>query len=123
MMRAARILLVEDDDNLRDGARDILTSIGWDVITAKDGAEALAIARKLDYAFELVLSDVVMPVMSGRQLVRQMLAERPGLRVMLMSGFDPKHDAPDPDIDLVPWIDKPFTAPQLIERVGRPRSS
>ena len=85
------ILLVEDEAPLRRLIREVLTSSGYAVLEACDGDEALrTIARRAqdDDPIDLVLSDVVMPGMSGRQLATRVRGKWPAARVLLMSGYD-----------------------------------
>jgi two-component system cell cycle sensor histidine kinase/response regulator CckA len=95
----------------------MLESAGWTVLAARNGDEALQIARDIQYKIDLVVSDIVMPVMSGRQLLREMLAERPTLSVLLISGYDSSAITEDPDTTNVPWLEKPFTTLQLLSAV------
>jgi len=114
------ILLVEDEESLRRVARRILAAAGYVVIMAAGGAQALAAAERHPDRIDLLLSDVIMPQMSGPQLAERLLRERPGTRVLFMSGFA----APllgssgrlDGDVEL---IDKPFSGPALLEKVAK----
>ena len=81
------ILLAEDDDAVRRLARDVLTSKGYTVLDASDGDEALAIARQYSGAIELLITDVVMPGLSGPDLATRLSMERPDLRVLYTSGY------------------------------------
>jgi two-component system cell cycle sensor histidine kinase/response regulator CckA len=81
------LLLVEDNDAVRTLARDALTRYGYEVLEAANGAEALLIATSQLDRIQLVLTDVVMPVMGGRELVARLTALRPDLKVVFMSGY------------------------------------
>ena len=81
------ILLAEDNDAVRTLARDALTRYGYEVLAAANGAEALLLATSQIDRIRLVLTDVVMPVMGGRELVTRLLALRPDLKVVFMSGY------------------------------------
>ena len=81
------ILLVEDDPSLRVLAAHTLESFGYTVLEANSGAEALEICRQHEGQIHLLLTDVVMPGMSGRVLAEQLLPQRPGLKVIYMSGY------------------------------------
>jgi signal transduction histidine kinase len=108
------ILLVEDECLVRDLTRRILVDAGYKVFDASSGVEALEVASKIDGPLDLLLTDVVMPNMTGKQLVEKLSAERPGLRVMYMSGyFD---DALGSDIHRH-FIAKPFHRDALLSRV------
>ena len=77
------ILLCEDEDQVRAALRRILTRVGYRVIEATNGAEALAVTGAID----LLLTDLVMPGISGRELAERLVARRPGLAVIYMSGY------------------------------------
>ncbi len=113
-----RILLVEDEAEVRVLVRDVLRQAGYDVIAAGDGEEALELARTETRTLHLLLTDVIMPKMSGRQLAARFLEQRPGTPVLYMSGYaDDKlgrHGVLDPDVEL---IQKPLTPDALLRRV------
>ena len=81
------ILLVEDDPSLRVLAVHMLQSFGYNVLEANSGTEALEICRQHEGHIQLLLTDVVMPGMSGRVLAEQLLPQRPQLKVVYMSGY------------------------------------
>jgi CheY-like chemotaxis protein len=81
------ILLAEDDGAVRRLARDVLANQGYVVLDARDGDEALAIARRYPNAIHLLIADVVMPGLSGRDLATRLTAERPDVRVLYTSGY------------------------------------
>jgi signal transduction histidine kinase len=110
------ILVVEDDDDVLDVATETLTELGYHVLVARDGPEALAILKSGE-ALDLLFSDVVMPNgMTGVSLARQGRRVRPGLKVVLTSGYNPHdlsaQDAPGPEFQLV---GKPYRRAQLAE--------
>jgi signal transduction histidine kinase/CheY-like chemotaxis protein len=112
------VLLVEDEPGVRDLARDVLAAQGYRVLAAGDPAEALRLSGGHPGPVHLLLTDVVMPGMSGRDLAERLLAGRPGLRVLYMSGYADhaivEHGVVDP---AVPFLPKPFTAEALARRV------
>jgi PAS domain S-box-containing protein len=122
------ILLVEDEPALREVTRRILQGGGYQVILAENGPEALRAADQHTGPIDLLLSDVIMPQMPGPELARQLLAERPTLRVLLMSGFaQPILDSGGHLDAGMTLIEKPFSGPsllakvaQIIEQPGRP---
>jgi CheY-like chemotaxis protein len=81
------ILLAEDDGAVRRLARDVLARQGYTVLDARDGDEALAIARRYPSAIHLLIADVVMPGLSGRDLAGRLTMERPDIRVLYTSGY------------------------------------
>jgi len=112
------ILLVEDDKHVRVLARKLLTRAGYQVLEAEGAAEALALAARHTSSIHLLLSDVVMPRMGGRQLADKLLAERPGIKVMFMSGYTDdsilRHGVLASGISL---LQKPFTRESLLHQV------
>jgi DNA-binding response OmpR family regulator len=96
----------------------VLSQAGYDVIDAVDGAHALTVAAETQAHIDLLLTDVIMPKLSGRELARRFLALRPEARVLYMSGYtDDKlghHGLLDPDVEL---IQKPLTPDLLLRRV------
>ena len=111
------ILVVEDDDGVRGFATRVLERAGYRVLSAASGAAALAAYDS--EIIDLLLTDVVMPTMSGREVADRLSARHPGLRIMFMSGHADativKHGVLDPDIRYLP---KPFTAQSLVLAVG-----
>jgi PAS domain S-box-containing protein len=112
------ILLVEDEETMRRFARSVLEASGYVVIEAASGEEALAALSRGGGAASLLLSDVVMPGMSGPQLGRAVARIRPGVRILYMSGYAEEslagHGMLEPGIDL---LQKPFDASTLLARV------
>lgn len=110
------VLLVEDEASVRALVRVVLARGGYRVLEAADGEAALALAREHPGAIELLLTDVVMPRMNGRELARAMLRVRPEIRVLFMSGYA-EGVATGPEVaDGAPasaFIQKPFVAEAL----------
>jgi PAS domain S-box-containing protein len=109
------ILVVEDEESLRYVLRRILAGAGYEVIEADNGHHALQVLQGKDV--NLVLSDVVMPIMGGRELARELSSTRPGVPVILMSGYtgDARNELVTVNHPYV--IDKPFTGSALLETV------
>jgi CheY-like chemotaxis protein len=82
------ILVIEDEDDLRGAVRRMLSGSGYEILAANDGMEAIRIAATHHGAVDVLLSDVVMPEMSGPEVAEQIKAIRPGVRVLFMSGYD-----------------------------------
>ncbi len=115
---AAKILLVEDEDSLRKLTRTTLQSLGYSVLEARDAANALAVAAETEGNIDLLLTDVVMPGMSGRTLAEKMIAVRPDIKVLYMSGYPDgaivTHGVLNPGMFI---LRKPFTRDELVRRV------
>ncbi|HTR72070.1 MAG TPA: ATP-binding protein [Solirubrobacteraceae bacterium] len=115
----ATVLLVEDEQALREVTHRILAGAGYEVIVAANGPEALRAVSEHDGRIDLVLSDVVMPQMPGPELVRRLLSERPGTRVLLMSGFaQPILDSGGHLEEGTTLIEKPFSGPSLLAKIA-----
>lgn len=116
--RSATILLVEDDASVRSLTLRILAREGYHVIEAGNGDDALAAARRADRPIDLLISDVIMPGLSGGELARRLLEERPGTAVLYMSGYPDDTVARSGRIDRdAAFIEKPFTPETLARRV------
>jgi two-component system cell cycle sensor histidine kinase/response regulator CckA len=84
---AETILLVEDEESVRNLARQILATRGYQVLEAADGAAAVQLCENHQGAIDLLLTDVIMPAMSGRELAGKLQPQRPAMRVLFMSGY------------------------------------
>ncbi len=112
----ATILRVEDEAPVRRSVRRLLERSGYRVLEARSGEEALALAAAPDTRIDLVLSDMVMPGMSGMELPARLRERRPGLRVLLMTGYTQEAISRAGAVG-EPMIEKPFTLAGLLERV------
>ncbi len=112
------ILLVEDDSALRDMISTVLTGHGYEVITAKDGYEAIDIFSKYVDTVRLVITDMVMPGLSGEELATRVSALKPDIRIVLMSGYVADHELRDRilrrDVD---FLQKPFSMRDLAIKI------
>ena len=112
------ILLAEDDDALRSLGARVLGAFGYKVLVARTGAEALRIVANHEGPIDLVATDVVMPEMSGSQLVAEVLKARPGIRVLFMSGYTDDEVMRRGVIDgQTAFLQKPFTPDVLAHKV------
>jgi PAS domain S-box-containing protein len=107
------VLVVEDQEEVRGLACSILRERGFEVLAAADGDEALAVARRFAGPIRLMLTDVIMPGMNGRDLALRMAPVRPDIRVIFMSGYTDRVVLEDHAM----LIEKPFTAEQLMAMV------
>jgi CheY-like chemotaxis protein len=112
------ILVVEDQEALREVIRESLGELGYTVLLAESGETALELARRHPDVIHLLLTDVVMPQLSGPDLVPRILSIRPGIKVLFMSGYTSdvlgRQGARDCGI---PLVEKPFTSETLARRV------
>jgi DNA-binding NtrC family response regulator len=112
------ILLTDDQAGVRLPLRRILEDSGYQVVEAGGGEEALAVADGVDGPIHLLVTDVVMPGMSGDELARKLGERRPKMKVLFMSGYSPEAIATNGN--LVPgssFLPKPFSASDLVNRV------
>jgi len=116
--KAETILLVEDEPNLRYLARQYLEKQGYQVIEAADGAMALQIAVAREGEIHLLLTDVIMPGMNGRELASRISEIRPSTRVLYMSGYTENVIGHDGMLDAsVNFLQKPFDLSELSAKV------
>ena len=112
------VLLVEDEDIVRDPARRVLARAGYTVLAAQDVTEALALAGRHDGDIDLVITDIVMPGRSGKDLSTDLAVLRPDTRVLFMSGYSHgvavHHGVLDRGCHL---IEKPFSTNDLLRRI------
>jgi PAS domain S-box-containing protein len=112
------ILLAEDETVVRDLVQEILEQAGYTVLAAPDGREALKLSKTHSGGIDLVVTDVVMPGMSGRELAERLWLSRPDTKVLYISGYTDV-DVFDPGV-LDPgsaFLQKPFSASDLAQRV------
>jgi two-component system cell cycle sensor histidine kinase/response regulator CckA len=81
------VLLVEDEDSVRQLVRDTLEAKGYRVLEAESGDAGLAIAEGHDGKIDLVITDVIMPGIGGRELVKQLARARPSTKILYLSGY------------------------------------
>jgi DNA-binding response OmpR family regulator len=112
------ILLVEDDPSLRVMVREILEAAGYKVLEGPTAEDALAAAGSYEGSIPLMLTDVILPRMSGRQVSEALRSSRPETRVLFMSGYTDDaighHGILDPGIH---FLQKPFTSDSLLHKV------
>jgi len=112
------ILVVEDEEAVRSMVARILRAAGYTVLVAADGSEALATSAHCPEEIHLVLTDVIMPQMSGRVLVERLTKTRPALKILYMSGYTDQAVVHHGVLDAgTHFLGKPFTATDLARRV------
>ncbi len=112
------ILVVEDDQTIKTMAAKILTKLGYRVLEASDGAEAIYIFKEQMGSIDLILTDVVMPLMSGRQLIQRLKLMSSDLKVLYMSGYTDNAIAHHGILEQgINYIQKPFTLEGLAKKV------
>ncbi len=112
------VLVVEDDATVREFVERALLEAGYRVLVARDGRRALQVAAGADETIHLLLTDVVMPGMSGREIATRLLARRPALKVLYMSGYDEELAGSQAALGAsTHLLTKPFTPSQLQRKV------
>jgi len=112
------ILVVEDDPSVRELVRQVLAPLGYKVLATAGGDDALRTSDSCDGPVDLLLTDVVMPGMNGKQLAEAIRIKRPGIKVLFMSGY--AHDVLSTQGMLEPgvaMIHKPFRTVALARQV------
>ena len=108
------ILLVDDEEKIRGMGRRMLERLGYSVLVAADGEEALRIYRRQGEGISLVVLDLIMPVMDGAETLSQLLELDPEVKVLLSSGYSEER-LPEPG--RAPFIQKPFSMEVFSRRV------
>ena len=112
------VLIVEDDDAIRRISSRVLENLGYRALTAASGEEALRLAERSAFAIDILVSDLVLRGMSGRELVATLARERPGLRVLFVSGYTDDavihRGLVEPG---APFLQKPFALDSLARKV------
>lgn len=109
------ILLMEDNQAIREAAQKILSECGYVVLEARSGQDAIAVAHAHAGEIDLLLADIDMPGMSGHEAARQMCSGRPQLKVLYMSGNEPQGLAAESEPMV--FFKKPFTGCALLEKL------
>ena len=113
----ATILLVEDEAMVRRFVARVMQEKGYEVLTAQHQQEAMEICPEYPDSIELLLTDIVLPGGSGRELAFESLASRPQTRVLYISGYSDQRSPTAPD-STSGFLGKPFSAKELIQKVG-----
>jgi CheY-like chemotaxis protein len=111
------ILLVEDQDGIRDMAAEFLRRSGYQILNAEDGTRAMEIAKQHNGDIHLLITDMSMPNMGGRELAAQLRQARPQTKVLFMSGH-PDHTSPTNNASTdAPVLQKPFALDELGQKI------
>jgi signal transduction histidine kinase len=117
--RRATVLLAEDEPNVRNATARVLKRAGHELLLAEDGLRALEVARAHPGVIDVLVTDVVMARMGGPELARQLLEQRPSLRVLFISGYSWNEDLPDSDpVRGIAYLKKPFSPPELNQKLA-----
>jgi two-component system cell cycle sensor histidine kinase/response regulator CckA len=112
------ILLVEDEPDIRDFVGEVLQDQGYTVLEARDGEDALRVVEQYREPLHLVLTDVAMPKLGGRDLVARLLAQHPHLNVLYMSGYTDDALGARSVLEAgATLLAKPFTPRELVSTV------
>jgi two-component system, cell cycle sensor histidine kinase and response regulator CckA len=112
------VLVVEDNDSVLKLAEIMLTGLGYTVLTAKTRGEAMDLVKRHTQQIQLLIVDVVMPEMNGRELANQLAAQCPAMACLYMSGYTGEAIAHQGILDEgVHFIQKPFSLPSLAAKV------
>jgi CheY-like chemotaxis protein len=118
MVGSECILVVEDEEIVRELAREVLRGCGYTVLVARQGLEALRVCEEYIGTIHLVMTDVVMPEMSGRELVQRLALLRPGVKLLYMSGYtDEALQRQGVHGEGITLLHKPFTPGALARQV------
>jgi PAS domain S-box-containing protein len=118
MKGSETVLLAEDQSSVRRYLRSVLEEFGYRVVDVANGPDALVLAKQFEGTIDLLITDLIMPLMDGRNLAEQLTAIRPGTKVLFMSGSSKEDiarrgmDTPD-----LVYLQKPFAPEELISKV------
>ena len=118
MLRKRRVLVVDDEPMIVNVVQQIFNTLGWDVLTASNGAEAVAKYDAHDEHIDLVLLDMTMPVMGGAEAFRELRRIDPGVRVLLTSGYNEQDTTSRfAGKGLAGFLQKPYRASAVVEKL------
>lgn len=114
-----RLLLVEDEATVREVTRKLLEKLGYQVVTARHAEEGIEIFREEGDTIQGVVTDVVMPGLTGVQMATRLRKIRPGTRVLFVSGYASRDVGGGPEEPPEPFLPKPFTLNELARSVRK----
>lgn len=118
-VRRKTVLIVEDEKEVRELAREFLSAAGFSVLTAEDGWEALQVAERLGRSIEAVLTDMVMPKMGGTELGVRLRCLLPHLKIVYMTGYLEQSDNGNSLVEDAFFLQKPFTRETLVSKLNQ----
>ena len=113
------ILLVEDEERTRSLLCKLLEDQGYLVLEADDGEAALSISEVFEGEIHLLVTDLMMPIMNGKELADRLCALRPEIKVLFISGISRTDILPEVCEERSDWLHKPFTIAELNSKVRR----
>jgi CheY-like chemotaxis protein len=117
---SGRILFVDDEETLADLGKQMLSHLGYEVISMTSGREALAVFRAQPDWFDLVFTDYTMPSMTGAELARKIMSMRPDIPVVLCSGYSETiNEEKARELGVSAFVMKPFTSRDIAELVSK----
>jgi DNA-binding NtrC family response regulator len=113
------ILVVDDEEGIREAACDILTHHGFQVLSVENGEKAIALCQKHIDEISLILLDMTMPTLSGMETLKILQQQQLNLPVVLMSGYDEQTiDSFKPPTNVVGFLKKPFRMEKLVDTIN-----
>ncbi len=114
------VLAVDDDQTMLDLLEEVLSPLGYNVLSASSGEEALEVASEHQDEIDLLLTDVILPGIKGQDLAKQLLNRCPGVNVLFMSGYlCPSMAHNDSDQGFEAFIQKPFSPNALLRKIRK----
>lgn len=112
------ILVVDDEESMRGFLSGILAKEGYHVLRAADGEEALSVSESFGNPIHMLITDVMLPIMNGKELADRLCSLRPDIKVLFVSGYSRRDFWPDDACeDQTDWLPKPFTSADLRRKV------
>ena len=117
-MKSSLILLVDDEAAILEIGTFILTQQGYTVLTAASPAKALVLSQEHPGSIDLLITDIIMPEMNGRELAARISAARPSLKILYISGYTADIISPDGELEAgMQFLEKPFSMKSLRQKV------
>ena len=114
----AHVLLVEDDDSVREFTTRMLKTVGYRILSAPDGPKALDLFKANGPQIDLVMSDMVMPNMTGKQFVEAVRQIDKKMKILFVSGYSPDDTTDETAFDKgIAFLQKPYTRDQLSKKI------